>query len=77
MFSSASYHRVLFDDFTFTRYFIGVLRLVYGGIDVGKYVCSHNGIDAIHLTGSDKTYDAIVWGKTFHIRIYYKHKNSY
>lgn len=38
------------------------LRIVYGGADVGAYLCGHDGIDDIHITGSDRTYDAIVWG---------------
>src|SRR5262249_47464792 len=41
---------------------IGVLRVVYGGAAVGKFLCSHPKIDEIHITGSDKTHDAIVWG---------------
>ena len=40
----------------------GFLRIVYGGGDVGAYLCEHAGIDTILITGSDKTYDAIVWG---------------
>ncbi len=40
----------------------GYLRVVYGGASVGKYLCSHAGVDEIHITGSDKTHDAIVWG---------------
>ena len=40
----------------------GVLRIVYGGREEGKYLCQHPGIDTIHVTGSDKTHDAIVFG---------------
>jgi acyl-CoA reductase-like NAD-dependent aldehyde dehydrogenase len=40
----------------------GFLRVVYGGAAVGKYLCSHPGVEEIHITGSDKTHDAIVWG---------------
>ncbi|NUN14864.1 MAG: aldehyde dehydrogenase family protein [Myxococcales bacterium] len=40
----------------------GFLRVVYGGADVGGYLCSHPGVEEIHITGSDKTHDAIVWG---------------
>jgi acyl-CoA reductase-like NAD-dependent aldehyde dehydrogenase len=39
-----------------------VLRVVYGGAAEGAYLCAHPGIDEIHITGSDKTFDAIVWG---------------
>jgi acyl-CoA reductase-like NAD-dependent aldehyde dehydrogenase len=40
----------------------GFLRVVYGGGDVGEYLCQHAGIHDIHITGSDKTHDRIVWG---------------
>ena len=40
----------------------GVLAIVSGGTDVGKYLCQHAAVDTIHITGSDKTHDAIVWG---------------
>jgi acyl-CoA reductase-like NAD-dependent aldehyde dehydrogenase len=39
-----------------------VLRVVYGGAAEGAYLCTHPAIDEIHITGSDKTFDAIVWG---------------
>lgn len=40
----------------------GVLRIVYGGTDVGEVLCSNPSIDTIHITGSDKTHDAVVFG---------------
>ncbi len=40
----------------------GVLRLVQGGSGEGAYLCAHPGIDEIHITGSDRTYEAIVFG---------------
>lgn len=40
----------------------GFLRIAYGGPDVGSYLGDHPAVDAIHLTGSDKTHDAIVFG---------------
>lgn len=40
----------------------GFLKIVYGKADVGKYLTSHELVDTLHVTGSDKTYDAIVWG---------------
>ena len=36
--------------------------MVYGGAEEGAYLAQHSGIDEIHLTGSDRTYDQIVWG---------------
>lgn len=40
----------------------GYLRIVYGGAAEGAYLCNHPGVNEIHITGSDKTFDAIVWG---------------
>ncbi|HEY7835253.1 MAG TPA: aldehyde dehydrogenase family protein [Ktedonobacterales bacterium] len=40
----------------------GYLRLVYGGAAEGAYLCNHPSVDEIHITGSDKTFDAIVFG---------------
>lgn len=38
------------------------LRIVYGGAEEGEYLCRHDGIAAVHVTGSSATHDAIVWG---------------
>ncbi len=38
------------------------LAVVYGGTEEGSYLAQHPGIDEIHLTGSDRTYDTLVWG---------------
>jgi hypothetical protein len=40
----------------------GVLRIVHGGADVGAYLCDHPQVNTLHLTGSDKTFDTIVFG---------------
>ena len=40
----------------------GYLRLVRGGADQGAYLCRHPAVDEIHMTGSAKTYEAIVFG---------------
>ncbi len=40
----------------------GYLAIVYGGADVGSYLCYHPEIGDVHITGSDKTHDLIVWG---------------
>ncbi|HEY0380719.1 MAG TPA: aldehyde dehydrogenase family protein [Candidatus Elarobacter sp.] len=40
----------------------GFVRIADGGADVGAYLCAHPGIDAIHLTGGERTHDAIVFG---------------
>jgi len=41
----------------------GWLRIVYGGAEVGAHAAAHEKIGSLHVTGSDRTYDAIVWGK--------------
>lgn len=38
------------------------LQFAYGGAGEGKYLCGHPLVDEIHITGSDKTHDAIVFG---------------
>ena len=41
----------------------GYLRVVYGGAAAeGAYLCQHPLVEEIHITGSDKTFDAIVFG---------------
>jgi acyl-CoA reductase-like NAD-dependent aldehyde dehydrogenase len=46
--------RALVDD--------GFLAIVYGGAEVGAHLTHHPKVDTLHVTGSDRTYDAIVWG---------------
>lgn len=41
----------------------GYLRIVRGGPEAGDYLTHHPAVDAIHLTGSDKTFEAIVFGR--------------
>jgi hypothetical protein len=40
----------------------GYLRIVEGGASVGAYLANHDGVTDVHVTGSDKTHDAIVFG---------------
>ncbi|MBK9520011.1 MAG: aldehyde dehydrogenase [Anaeromyxobacter sp.] len=40
----------------------GLLAVVYGGAEVGAVLCAHPGVDEVHITGSDRTHDLIVWG---------------
>ncbi len=40
----------------------GYLRIVSGGAHVGAYLVGHPLVTDIHVTGSDKTHDAIVFG---------------
>ncbi|WP_052668914.1 aldehyde dehydrogenase family protein [Nitriliruptor alkaliphilus] len=40
----------------------GFLRIVYGGSAEGAHLCEHPDVTEIHITGSDKTHDVIVFG---------------
>jgi aldehyde dehydrogenase (NAD(P)+) len=40
----------------------GYLRVVYGGTEVGSALVYHPDVDDVHITGSDRTHDLIVWG---------------
>ena len=40
----------------------GYLAFVYGGGDVGEYLTRHAAVQAIHITGSARTHDLIVYG---------------
>jgi acyl-CoA reductase-like NAD-dependent aldehyde dehydrogenase len=40
----------------------GFVGLVYGGREQGEALVHADRVDELHMTGSDKTFDAIVWG---------------
>jgi acyl-CoA reductase-like NAD-dependent aldehyde dehydrogenase len=40
----------------------GFLQVVYGSTEIGAYLSSHPAVDEIHMTGSDKTFEAITFG---------------
>lgn len=40
----------------------GYLDIVDGGADVGEYLTTHDSVDSIHITGSERTHDTIVFG---------------
>lgn len=40
----------------------GFLEVVEGGVEVGSAMIAHGACDQVMLTGSNKTFDAIVWG---------------
>ncbi|MGW7378737.1 aldehyde dehydrogenase family protein [Streptomyces sp. NPDC054794] len=44
----------------------GWVRFVDGGAAEGAYLTGHDGVDSLHVTGSDRTHDAIVWGTDEH-----------
>ncbi len=42
----------------------GFLRFVKGSAEEGAYLVNHPLVDDVHITGSDRTHDRIVWGAT-------------
>ncbi len=40
----------------------GFLKITTGGADVGQYLTAHPDIECIHITGSERTHDLIVFG---------------
>ncbi len=40
----------------------GFLEVCYGGIEQGKHLTDHPDVTSIHITGSDRAHDAIIWG---------------
>jgi aldehyde dehydrogenase (NAD(P)+) len=40
----------------------GYVRVAYGGADGGAWLCDHPLVEEIHVTGSARTHDAIVFG---------------
>jgi len=42
----------------------GYLEVVYGGAEVGGHLVHHPDVATVHITGSDRTHDAIVWGSS-------------
>lgn len=40
----------------------GYVQFAYGGADVGGYLVEHDDVETIHMTGSARTHDAIVFG---------------
>ena len=41
---------------------LGAVEIVTGGAETGSALAQHPGIAAVHMTGSEATHDAIVWG---------------
>jgi aldehyde dehydrogenase (NAD(P)+) len=40
----------------------GYLHFAYGGPEVGEYLTRHADVESVHITGSNATYDAVVYG---------------
>lgn len=41
---------------------LDVFAVVYGGAEEGAWLVHHPAVDEVHITGSDRTHDALVWG---------------
>lgn len=41
----------------------GLLRICQGGAETGAYAAHHPGVNDVHITGSDRAWDALVWGE--------------
>ncbi|NMO16338.1 aldehyde dehydrogenase [Pyxidicoccus fallax] len=41
---------------------LNVFAVVYGGVEEGSALVYHPAVDEVHVTGSDRTHDALVWG---------------
>ena len=54
----------------------GFFAVIYGGAGVGAYAAEHALVDTLHVTGSDRTYDAIVWGADAATRAANKEKGT-
>jgi acyl-CoA reductase-like NAD-dependent aldehyde dehydrogenase len=52
----------LFEEGFRTLIDMGYLGIVYGGIEEGSHICNHPDVNELHMTGSDKTYEAIMFG---------------
>jgi acyl-CoA reductase-like NAD-dependent aldehyde dehydrogenase len=52
----------LFEEGLQTLIDMGYLGIVYGGVEEGSHICDHPKVTDLHMTGSDKTYEAIVFG---------------
>jgi aldehyde dehydrogenase (NAD(P)+) len=40
----------------------GALQIVTGGPEIGSFLCNHELVEEIHITGAAASHDAIVWG---------------
>jgi aldehyde dehydrogenase (NAD(P)+) len=40
----------------------GFLSVVYGGAEEGAFLAGHPAVEEVHITGSDRTHDLLVWG---------------
>ncbi|MEJ2601011.1 MAG: hypothetical protein P8Z00_21950 [Anaerolineales bacterium] len=40
----------------------GFLQILYGGAQEGSYLCYHPAVDSVHMTGSYRTFEAVLFG---------------
>ena len=40
----------------------GYLAVVYGGAEEGAFLAGHPAVEEVHITGSDRTHELVVWG---------------
>ncbi len=40
----------------------GYLQILYGDTQEGRYLCNHPAVDNVHMTGSNHTFEAIIFG---------------
>lgn len=52
----------IFEDLFASFVAEGYVRFAYGGVEVGQYLTAHDLVHEIHVTGSERTHDAIVYG---------------
>lgn len=57
-----AYLRPAFEDVFGEFVARGWVRFLDGGAPEGAYLAAHPDIDSVHVTGSERTHDAIVWG---------------
>ena len=41
---------------------LDIVQIICGDVETAQTLIHHKDIDGIHMTGSDKTYDTIMWG---------------
>jgi acyl-CoA reductase-like NAD-dependent aldehyde dehydrogenase len=52
----------IFEDAFAEAIALGVLAVVQGGAAEGSWLAHHAAVDEVHVTGSDRTHDLLVWG---------------
>jgi acyl-CoA reductase-like NAD-dependent aldehyde dehydrogenase len=56
------YLDVIFEKVMKPLFDLNAIEHTKGGVEIGQYILER--VDNVHVTGSDKTYDMIVWGTT-------------